>query len=144
MSDFLYSVFAVEAHADGLIGFNELVELLSKVLVLQLEDSNVIVEGVDLSLQVRILVEQWWIIISGVFEIFSELHNLFFSDSDLGIIFLNKSCEFSISDALLIDSSLYVSIFRAVSLVKGSEMLKFLLVTCLLGSEFDQFTLSIN
>jgi hypothetical protein len=44
----------------------------------------------------------------------------------------------------LIDSSLYVSIFRAVSLVKGSEMLKFLLVTCLLGSEFDQFTLSIN
>ena len=58
MSDFLYSVFAVEAHADGLIGFNELVELLSKVLVLQLEDSNVIVEGVDLSLQVRILVEQ--------------------------------------------------------------------------------------
>jgi len=57
LSYLLHPVLSVESHSDSLVGLDELVELLGEVLVLQLQHPNVIVEGVDLGLQVRVLVE---------------------------------------------------------------------------------------
>ena len=50
-----------------------------------------VIERINLGLQVGVLIEKGRIIISRVFKLFSELHNLIFSHADLSIIILNKS-----------------------------------------------------
>jgi hypothetical protein len=56
-SDLLDSSFSIESHPDGLICLNELIELTGKLLVLDGDDSDVIVEGVDLNLKIRVVVQ---------------------------------------------------------------------------------------
>lgn len=57
-SDFLDPGFSVEAHSDGFVGLHELVELLRQLLVLHGDHTDVVVEGVNLHLQVRVVVEE--------------------------------------------------------------------------------------
>lgn len=57
MSDLLNSVLAVKTHADSLVGLHELVKLLGKVLVLKLQNADVVVKSIYLSLEVGILIK---------------------------------------------------------------------------------------
>ena len=57
-SDLLHSGFSVESHSDGLIGLHELVEFFRQLLVLDSDYTDVVVQGVNLHLQVRIVIEE--------------------------------------------------------------------------------------
>lgn len=103
-----------------------------------------VIERINLGLQVGVLIEKGRIIISRVFKLFSELHNLIFSHADLSIIILNKSGELSISDAFLVNPSLDIGILIAVSLIERSQMLKLFLVAGLLSSQLEELALGIN
>jgi len=56
LSDLLYSRFAVQSLSDSLVGLHELVELLGQLFVLDGDYPNVIVQGVDFNLEVRVVV----------------------------------------------------------------------------------------
>ena len=103
-----------------------------------------VIECINLGLEVGVLIEKGRIIISRVFKLFSELHNLIFSHADLSIIILNKSGELSISDAFLVNPSLDIGILIAVSLIERSQMLKLFLVAGLLSSQLEELALGIN
>ena len=57
LSDFLNSGFAVESLSDGFVGLDKLVELFGQLLVLDGDYPDVVVQGINLHLQVRIVVE---------------------------------------------------------------------------------------
>jgi hypothetical protein len=57
VSDVLYLVLAVQVTFDGLIGFDEVLELLLKAVVLIVQICHVFVEGVDLLLKVSLVAQ---------------------------------------------------------------------------------------
>ena len=111
LSDLLDPIFTVETHADGLVSFNELIEFLRQVLILKLKHSDMVVESVDFSLEVGVLVEERRVVIAMVLEILPQLHDCVLSHPNLGVIVLDESRQFCISDALLVNPSLDVCIF---------------------------------
>lgn len=82
-SDLLDSSFSVESHSDCLIGLNKLVQFLGEFLILNSDDSDVIVEGINLDLQIGVVVQQGRIAVSGTFKFFSHIHDLVFLRSNL-------------------------------------------------------------
>lgn len=57
-SDFLHSGFSVEAHSDSFVGLNELVKFFRQLLILHSDDTDVVVEGVDLNLKIGVVVKE--------------------------------------------------------------------------------------
>ena len=58
LSDLLNTCFPIQSLSDRLVCLHELVEFLSKLLILVGYDSDVVVERVDLDLQIGVVVEQ--------------------------------------------------------------------------------------
>ena len=56
-SDLLNSSFSIESHPDGLVCLHELIELTGKLLILDGDDSDVVVERVNLNLKIRVVVQ---------------------------------------------------------------------------------------
>lgn len=57
-SDLLDSSFSIKSHPDSLISLHKLIELTGKLLVLDGDDSDMIVERVNLYLKIRVVVQQ--------------------------------------------------------------------------------------
>ena len=56
-SDLLDSSFSIKSHPDSLICLYELIKLTGELLILDGDDSDVIVEGVNLDLKIRVVVQ---------------------------------------------------------------------------------------
>lgn len=56
-SDLLNSSFSIKSHPDGLVCLHELIQLTGKLLILDGDDSDVVVEGVNLDLKIRVVVQ---------------------------------------------------------------------------------------
>ena len=56
--DLLNPGFAVKPLPDGLVGLNELVKLLREVLILNSDYSDMVVQGINFNLEVRIIVKK--------------------------------------------------------------------------------------
>jgi hypothetical protein len=95
-----------------------------------------VMKGIDLSLEVCVIVKKGWVIVPGILKLLSQLHNLVFSHSDLSLIVLNESGELSISHVFLVDSSLDISILLSVAFIEGTQMFELLLVASLLRFKF--------
>ena len=85
-----HAILAVKAGTDGLIGLHELVKLSGEFLILNSDDTNVVVERIDLDLQVRVVVEESRVTVSGAFKLFSHVHDL---------VFLGANLRFKVFDA---------------------------------------------
>lgn len=81
-----------------------------------------VMKGIDLSLEVGIIVKKGRVIVASIFKLLSQLHNLVFSHSDLSFIVLDESGELSISHIFLVDSSLDISILLSVAFIEGTQM----------------------
>ena len=57
-SDLLDSGFAIQSHSDSFVGLHKLIQLLGQLLVLHSDDSDVVVQGVDLDLKVGVVIEE--------------------------------------------------------------------------------------
>ena len=84
LSEVEHPVLPVEAHSDGFIGLYEVVEFLGEVVILRGEHSDVVVEGVDLGLEVGVVVQEGGVGVAGAVEFLAHLDDLVFSDADLG------------------------------------------------------------
>ena len=91
-SDLLDSGFSVESHSDCLVGLDKLVELLGELLILDGDDSDVVVQRVDFDLQVRVVVQESRIAVAGALELLSHVHDLVLLRSDLRLQVLYASC----------------------------------------------------
>ena len=56
-SDLLDSSFSIKSHPDSLICLYELIKLTGELFILDGDDSDVIVEGVNLDLKIRVVVQ---------------------------------------------------------------------------------------
>ena len=56
-SDLLDSSFSIKSHPDSLICLYELIKLTGELLILDGDDSDVVVEGVNLDLKIRVVVQ---------------------------------------------------------------------------------------
>jgi hypothetical protein len=79
-----------------------------------------VMKGIDLSLEVCVIVKKGWVIVASIFKLLSQLHNLVFSNSDLGFIVLDESGELSIPHIFLVDSSLDISILLSIAFIEGT------------------------
>ena len=115
--------FAVEPHSDGLVGLHKLVELLGQLLVLHRDHTDVVVQRVDLHLQVRVVVKESGVAVSGTLEFFSHVHNLVFLGPDFGFEVLDARRQLDVSLALGVDPLLEVHILIAVLVLKSLQVI---------------------
>ena len=97
LSDLLNSSFAVKSHSNGLVGFNELVELLGEFFVLESDHTDMVVQGINFNLKVRVVIKESRVAVSGTLELFSHIHNLVLLSSDLALQLFNTVGEFDVS-----------------------------------------------
>ena len=96
-SDLLDSSFSIKSHPDGLIGLDKLVKFPGELLVLDSNHSDVVVQGVDLDLEVGVVVEEGAVGVTGTFQLFSHVHDLVLFSADLCLEVLDGSSELDIS-----------------------------------------------
>ena len=96
-SDLLNSGLSIESHPDSFVSLNELVKFSGEFLVLDGDHSDVVVQGVDLDLEVRVVVEEGAVGVTGTFQLFSHVHDLVLFSADLCLEVLNGSSELNIS-----------------------------------------------
>lgn len=144
LSDLLNSGFAVESHSNGLVGLNELVELLGEFFVLEGDHTDVVVQGINFYLKVGVVIKESRVAVSGTLKLFSHVHNLIFLRSDLDLQLFNAVGEFDVSWALGIDSLLKINIFISIFLLKNLQMVKFILETNNLIFQLDNFSFTID
>jgi hypothetical protein len=77
------SILAVEALTNHLICLDELINFSGQLVILVTDDSNVIVHGVDLHLQIGIVLQKGTVRVAGAFELFSHIQKLVLFLTDL-------------------------------------------------------------
>lgn len=143
-SDLLNSGFSVQSHSDSLVGLHELVQLFGQLLVLHGDHSDVVVQGVDLNLKIRVVIEQGRIAVPGTLQLLSHVHNLVLLSPDLGFKIFNTSGQFNVSLALGIDSLLKINIFISVFFLEGLQVIKLILETDDLIFQLDNLALALH
>ena len=118
LSNLLNSSFAVQSLSNCLVGLHKLVELLGELLILDSNDSNVVVQGINLHLQIRIVVQKGRVAVSCSLELLSHVHDLVLLGSDLALKLLDGGCQLHVSRAFRIDSLLEVCVLMPVLLFK--------------------------
>lgn len=126
-SDLLDSGLSVKSHPDGLIGLDKLIELTGKLLVLNGNDSNVIVQRVNLYLKIRVVIQQCTVTVTGAFEFLSHVHYLVFLGADLCLEVFDGGGELDVARALRVDSLLKVCVLISVLVLKGLEVIELIL-----------------
>lgn len=143
-SDFLDSSFAVKSHSDGLIGLYKLIQLFGEFLILHSDYPNMVVKGINLNLEIAIIIKESWIAIPGTFEFLSHVHDLVLFGSDLGLKILDWSCKLNVPWALSIDSLLKINILISVFFFECLQVIELILETDDLILKLDDLTFTID
>ena len=136
-ANLLHTSLAVKARSDGLVGLHELIELSRELLVLNGDNADVVVQRVDLDLEVRVVVEEGAVAVSGTLELLSHVHDLVLLGTDTGLEVLDGSGEFNVARSLAVDTLLQVTVLIAVLLLEGLQVVELVL-------EADHLVLQLN
>ena len=143
-TDLLYAGLAIEAHADGLVGLHELVELSRQLLILHGDDTDVVVERINLDLQVRIIIEKGRVRVASTLKLLSHVHDLVLLAADLGLEVLDAGSELNVAGALGVNALLEVDVLVAVLLLESLQVVQLILETDDLVLELDDLTLALD
>lgn len=143
-SDLLDSGLSIKSHPDSFICLNELIQFSSELFVLDGDNSDVVVQGVDLDLKVRVVVEEGAVGVTGTFELFSHVHDLILFGADLCLEVLDGGSELDISRSLRIDSLLEIGVLISVLVLESLEMVEFVLEAYNLVLKLDDLSLTLN
>lgn len=142
-SNFLYSSLAVKSLSNGFICLNELIKFFGELLILVSNDSNMIVERVDLNLEVRIVIQESRVAVSGSLKFLSHIHDLILFGTNLSLKLLDGICKFNISGWFRVDSLLEVSIFISILLLQALKVIQLVLEADHLILELNDFSFAI-
>ena len=110
-----HTSLSVETLSYDFIGLDKLVDLSGELIVLVTDDSNVTIHGVDLDLEIGIVLDESRVWIACSFKLFAHVHELVFLLPDLGFKLLDGSGKFNILAAFVVDAALQVPIFFFVA-----------------------------
>ena len=142
-SNFLYSGFTVKSLSNGFICLNELIKFFSELLILMSNDSNMIVERVDLNLKVRIVVQESRVAVSGSLKFLSHIHDLILFGTNLSLKLLDGICKFNISGRLRVNSLLEVGILISILFLQALKVIQLILEADHLILKLDDFSFAI-
>ena len=80
-----YTVLAIKSLTNDLVCLHELVDFASELVVLVADDANVIVHGVDLNLEVSIVLQQGAVGVTGTFQFLAHVQQLVLFLTDLNL-----------------------------------------------------------
>ena len=124
LTDLLNTVLSIQPLSNDLVSLHKLVNLLGKLIVLVADDANVIVHGVNLNLQVGVVLQQGLVRVARALQLLPHVHQLVFLLADLDLQLLDGSAELDIGSALLVNSLLQVAVFVLVALLQRLKMVK--------------------
>ena len=143
-SDFLYSRLAIKSLSNCFICLHKLIQFFSELLVLVSNDSNMIVERVDLYLEIRIVIQKCWVTVSCTLKLLSHVHDLVFLGTNLSLKLLDRVGKFNISGWFGVNPLLEVGILISVLLFQALKMIQLVLEANHLILKLDDFSLAIN
>jgi len=106
LADLVNAVLPVQSLSDHLVRLHKLVDLFGKLIVLVGDDSDVVVHGVDLDLQVGIILEQRLVRIPGTFKLLSHIHELVLLLANLDLELFDRAGQFDVRGSFLVDTTL--------------------------------------
>lgn len=143
-SNLLDSSLSVKSHPDGLIGLDKLIELTGKLLVLNGDDPDVVVQGVNLYLKIRVVIQQGTVAVTGALKLFSHVHYLVFLGADLCLEILDGGGKLDVARTFRVDSLLEIGVLVSVLVLKGLEVVELILEGDNLVLELDDFSLTLD
>ena len=126
-ADLLHTGLAIKSGSDGLVGLDELIELSGELLVLNGDHTDVVVQGVNLDLEVGVVVEEGAVAITGTLEFLAHVHNLVLLGTDTGLEVLDGGGELDVTRAFAVDALLQVTVLVAVLVLKGLQVVELVL-----------------
>ena len=125
LSDFHHTFLSVQALSNHFVCLHKLVDLSGKLIILVRHYTDVTIHGVDLHLQVSVVLNESRVRVSRTFELFAHVHELVFLLSDLGLELLNTTRQLHVLAAFIVDAALQVSVFVFVTSLELFQVVQF-------------------
>jgi hypothetical protein len=103
-----------------------------------------IVQGVNLNLKVRIVVQQGWVAVPCTFQFLSHVHNLVLLRPDFTLEILDGGCQFHVPGRFWINSLLEILVFISVFLLQALEVVELILEANYLILELDDLSFAVD
>lgn len=142
--NFLYSSLSIKSRPDGFVGLDKLIKLTSKLLVLNGDNSDVVVQGVNFDLKVGVVIQQSTVAVTGAFKLLSHVHYLILLGTDLCLKILDGGSELDIARSLRINSLLEISVLVSVLVLECFKVIELILEGNNLIFQLDDLTFTLN
>lgn len=103
-----------------------------------------VVEGVDLHLEIGVVVEQGRVRVPGTFQLLAHVHDLVFLRPDAHFQVLDLRGQLAVKIAVFVNPALEVSVFLSVAFLHALQVGQLTLEVRLLVFQLDHFRLSFD
>lgn len=142
-SNLLNPSFTIESLSNSFIGLYKLVKFLGKLLILMSDHSDMIVQGINFNLQIRVVVKQCRVAIPCSLKLLSHVHDLVLLRSDFTLQVLDLCVQVDVSGALRVNTLLKISVLVSVLFFERLEMAELILEANDLILKLNYFTLAV-
>ena len=118
------AILSVQPLPDDFVGLDKLVNLPGQFIILVAHNPDMVIHGLNLDLQIRIVLQQGRVGVACSLQLLSHVHELVLFLTNFHLQLLDGSTELDILAAFLVDSLLKFTIFFLVALLKALEVVK--------------------